>query len=65
MLNWQEKSVKEDFSDQEFQNKLRKDARFTARIRNAAQRAKKILSANTETFVGIEGIYKDEDFKQV
>lgn len=57
------KTVDEDFNDKEFQNKLRKDARFTARIRNAAGRAKKILSANTETFVSIEGIYKDEDFK--
>ena len=30
------------------------DPRFTARIRNAAKKAKKILSANTETFVGVK-----------
>lgn len=57
------KNVKEDFTDPEFLDGLRKNPRFTARIRNAAARAKKILSANTETFVSIEGIYEDEDFK--
>eukprot|EP01084_Bolivina_argentea_P026884 49987_1 len=58
----QRKTVKEDFTDKTFQYKLRKDPRFTARVRNAATRAKKILSANTETFVSIEGLYADEDF---
>eukprot|EP01083_Nonionella_stella_P010441 29755_1 len=63
MITLQKRSnVKEDFSNKEFRDKLRQNARFTARIRNAAVRAKKILSANTETFISIEGIYKDEDF---
>eukprot|EP00484_Ammonia_sp_Unknown_P025922 CAMPEP_0197040824 /NCGR_PEP_ID=MMETSP1384-20130603/17465_1 /TAXON_ID=29189 /ORGANISM="Ammonia sp." /LENGTH=944 /DNA_ID=CAMNT_0042471649 /DNA_START=73 /DNA_END=2903 /DNA_ORIENTATION=+ len=59
----QRKSIKADFTDKAFQEKLRKDPRFTARIRTAASRAKKILSANAETLVSIEGVYEDEDFK--
>ena len=50
-----------DFADEAFRQ-MRRDPRFTARIRNSAGRAKKILSANTETFVSIEGIFQDEDF---
>ena len=57
------KNLNVDFADSEFQDKMRVDPRFTARIMKASGRAKKILSANTETMVSIEGIYDDEDFR--
>ena len=59
------KHLSVDFGDSEFQEKMRVDPRFTARIMKASGRAKKILSANTETRVSIEGIYEDDDFRTV
>ena len=44
-------------------DKVLQNPRFTARIKIAANRAKKVLSANNEAFIGIEGIYKDIDYK--
>ena len=57
------KHLDANFEDLSFREKMRVDPRFTARIMKAAGRAKKILSANTETVVSIEGIYEDEDFR--
>lgn len=42
--------------------KLKKNAKFNAKLRNAAERAKIILSANTETTVRIDSIVSDVDF---
>ena len=39
--------------DKNIIDNLDSDARFTARIRNAAKKAKNFLSANSETFVGV------------
>ena len=40
--------------DESVIDNLENNARFTARVRTAANKAKKILSANTETFVSVE-----------
>ena len=57
------KHLNVDFGDSQFQDNMRIDPKFTARIMRAATKTKEILSANKETMVSIEGIYDDEDFR--